>query len=369
VNHTLTILHIDSERSWGGGQDQLVELSRYLATRGHRQVVACRPDGALQPVLRAHGIAVSDLRIRNDMDLRAVWHLRKLLATRRFDVVHFHTARAHALAPWLPRQRRRFVVSRLMDYAPHFRPRVRYLYNRSVDGVIAISQAIADVLSAVGVDPRQVRVIHLGIDCSRFEGVDVYRDEVRSSWNAAAQDIVLFTAAVLEPRKGHQVLLDAFASLCRDGIPLRWVICGDGSLRDQLREQVAARGLSERVVFTGFSSEVPRLLAGADVFVLPSLHEGLGIAAMEAMAVALPVIASRIGGLPEIVVDGETGLLVPAGDAAVFATAIRRIAGDPAAAHDMGRRGRARAFDRFTSAAMAAAVEAYYYELGDRHTS
>jgi len=340
-----------------------VELSRYLAGRGHQQVVACRPDGALRPVLQAHRIAVSDLRTSNDIDVRAAWQLRGLLAGRHFDVVHFHTARAHALAPWLPRRRSRFIVSRLMDYAPRFKPRVRYLYNQCVDGVIAISQAIADVLVAAGVDRRRIRVIHLGIDCSRFENVRVHRDDVRKEWGTAVSDLVLFTAAVLEPRKGHQVLLDAFAELCRDGAPRRWVICGDGSLRQQLQEATAARGLAPRVVFTGFSSAVPRLLSGADAFVLPSLHEGLGIAAMEAMAAGLPVIASRVGGLPEIVVDGETGFLVPAGDAAALVSAIRRVAGDPRAAHEMGRLGRLRVLDRFTSTTMAAAVEGYYDDL------
>jgi glycosyltransferase involved in cell wall biosynthesis len=159
------------------------------------------------------------------------------------------------------------------------------------------------------------------------------------------------------------VLLDAVAQLVRDGLAVHWVICGDGSLRAELESRVNDLGLSSHVTFTGFSSDVPSLLPGADVFVLPSLHEGLGIAAMEAMAAGLPVVASKVGGLPEIVDDGDTGLLVPPGDAAAFATALRRIAGDPAWAQQLAQRGHARALARFTSRAMAEAVEAYYYEL------
>lgn len=166
VVQPLSILHVDTERAWGGGQAQLVELCRYLKQRGHQQLVACPPDAALRAVLQTEGIAACDLRARNDLDLRGAWQLRRLLRAQNFDIVHFHTARAHALTLWLPRRRRRarFVVSRLMDYRPHWRPRVRYLYNRCVDGVVAISQAIVDVLRSCGVDAARLRLIYLGID-------------------------------------------------------------------------------------------------------------------------------------------------------------------------------------------------------------
>ena len=358
----LHILHVDPERAWGGGQAQLVELVRHLAERGHQQTVACRPDGALRPVLREQGTAVCDLRIRNDMDLAAAWRLRRLLRARPVDVVHFQTARAHALAPWLP-HRARFVVTRHMDYRPHFGPRARFLYNRSVDGVIAVSAAIAEVLASAGVDRRRVRVIHVGIDCRRFDPPRAARAALRARWGARADDLVLFTTAVLEPRKGHDVLLRAVADLWRAGRPVQWIVCGDGSQRTSLEAQARAAGVAERVVFTGFSSDVAELLTGADVFVLPSRLEGLGIAIIEAMAAGLPVVASRVGGIPEIVVDGETGLLVAPGDAAALAAAITRIAAGREWARGLGRNGRQRALERFSSTAMAAAVEAYYYEL------
>ncbi len=336
----LAILHVDPERGWGGGQEVLVELARHLAERSHQQVVACRPDGTLHPALEARGIPVCDLRIRNDLDILAAWRWRRLLQAHPVDIVHFHTARAHALAPWLPRPSGcRFVVSRQMDYRPHFAPRVRYLYNRCVDGVIAVSRAIADVLVSVCVDPRHIRVIHVGIDGGRFEQALEQRQEVRRRSGAEPGDFVLLTAAVLEARKGHDVLLHAVEQLWRDRVPLRWVICGEGALRERLQTQARAAGLAERVVFTGFSSEVPRLLAAADVFVLPSRHEGLGMAAIEAMAAGLPVVASRVGGLPEVVVDGETGLLVPVGDAGALAAAIRRCAHDRDWAQALGRAG------------------------------
>jgi glycosyltransferase involved in cell wall biosynthesis len=130
-----------------------------------------------------------------------------------------------------------------------------------------------------------------------------------------------------------------------------------------LEQRTRELDVAQSVVFTGFSAEVSRLLAGADVFVLPSLYEGLGIAAIEAMAAGLPVVASHVGGLAEIVVDGETGILVPAGDASALAEAIDRVAADPGWARAAGQRGRTRALALFTSAAMAQAVEAYYYEL------
>jgi L-malate glycosyltransferase len=360
---TLSILQVDPERGWGGGQAQLVELCRHLVERGHRVLVACRPDGELCRALTADRVEVRALRIRNDIDLIGALQLWRILRAERFDIVHCQTARAHATAAWLPRRHHRFIVTRHMDYQPRFRPRVKFLYNRRVDGVIAVSEAIATVLAEAGVERSRVRVIHVGIDSARFEGHSADREAVRREWGAAAGDVVLFTAAVLERRKGHEVLLRALVRLVCEGLPVRWVIAGDGSLRADLEARVLAAGMRERVVFTGFSSDVPRLLAGADAFVLPSRQEGLGIAVMEAMAAGLPVVASRVGGLPEIVVEGETGLLVPAGDADALARALRRLAADRARMPLLGEQGRRRVLQRFSSTTMAAAVEAYYYEL------
>jgi glycosyltransferase involved in cell wall biosynthesis len=167
--------------------------------------------------------------------------------------------------------------------------------------------------------------------------------------------------AALEDRKGHAVLLDAIARLA--DVRLRVLCAGGGSRAAALAARRDALGLGDRVVFLGPLDDVAGLLAAADVAVMPSLHEGLGVAALEAMAAGVPVVASRVGGLPELVGADAAGVLVPPGDAAALAAALRRLAADRGAARALGTAGRARVGARFTMAGMAAATLALYRRL------
>jgi glycosyltransferase involved in cell wall biosynthesis len=174
--------------------------------------------------------------------------------------------------------------------------------------------------------------------------------------------------AVIEERKGIQYLLEALALLRARGIELECAIAGEGSLRPELEKQALTLGLRAYVRFLGFVSDNAAFLDGIDLFVMPSLFEGLGVAALEAMAAGKPVVASRVGGLAESVLDGVTGILVPPRDAAALAQAIERALRQPELAREMGRKGRERVLKHFTLEQMAAKNESYYYELlGELH--
>jgi glycosyltransferase involved in cell wall biosynthesis len=350
----MDILHVDPERGWGGGEVQVVSLLRELAARGHRSRVAADPRGRLAREAAAAGIPVEALPVANAIDVRAGVRLRRLVAGH--DVVHFHTARAHALAPFCRGQGARLVVTRRMDYVPRGGPYARWLYNRAVDVVIAISDGVRAALLRAGVDAKRIRVVPSGIDPVAVEAAPGARAAVRAAWAAAPGDVLVVVLGALERRKGHAVLLAAASRL--DGLPLRYVFCGEGSEHAALT--AAAAPLGDRVVFAGFRRDVAACLAAADVVALPSLHEGLGVAALEAMAAGRPVVASRVGGLGEVVVDGETGALVPPGDPASLAEALRGLAADPARRARLGEAGRARVLARYTAARMAEGTLACY---------
>src|SRR5262245_2182444 len=350
----MDILHVDPERGWGGGEVQVVSLLRELAARGHRSHVAADPRGQLAREAAAAGIPVEALRVANAIDVRAGLRLRRLVAGH--DVVHFHTARAHALAPFCRRGGVRLVVTRRMDYVPRGGPYARWLYNRAVDVVIAISDGVRAALLRAGVDAARIRVVPSGIDPAAVEAPPGARETVRAAWAAPPDEVLVVVLGALERRKGHAVLLAAATRL--DGIPLRYVFCGEGS--EEAALAVAAAPLGDRVVFAGFRRDVAACLAAADVVAVPSLHEGLGVAALEAMAASRPIVASRIGGLGEVVVDGETGVLVPPGDPASLAAALRGLARDPARRSALGQAGRARVLARYTAARMAEGTLACY---------
>jgi glycosyltransferase involved in cell wall biosynthesis len=353
----MRVLHVDPERGWGGGEVQVALLVRELARRGHESVVAAPADAPLARAVGASRVRVVDCPIASHADVRAVPRLRRL--ARAADVVHFHTARAHAMAPWLRGLGVRRIVTRRMDYAPRGGPWVRYLYNHAVDRVIAISGGVERALRDAGVAADRIRVVPSGVDAERFAAPADARAALRADWGAGEGDVVAIVVGVLEPRKGHATLIDAAARL-GTGSSLRLVFCGAGSLDVSLRRHAAERGVG--ITFLGFRDDVARCLAAADVAVLPSLHEGLGVAALEAMAAGRPVVASRVGGLAEVVVDGETGRLVLAGDAAALGAALDELAHAPALRTRMGAAGAERVAARFSAAAMAEGTIACYQE-------
>ena len=354
----MDILHVDPERGWGGGEVQVVSLIRELGRRGHRARLAADPRGRLAAAAAAVGATVVPLAIANGFDLAAGLRLRRLVAGH--DVVHFHTARAHALAPLCRGRGARLVVTRRMDYVPRGGPYVRWLYNRSVDVVIAISEGVRAALLQAGVDPSRIRVVPSGIDPGRVEAAPAMRQTTRRAWSIGDDALVVLVLGALERRKGHAVLLEAALRLGPTTPPVCWVFCGDGSERDAL--VAAARPLGDRVRFAGFQRDVAACLAAADVVAVPSLHEGLGVSALEAMAAGRPVLASRVGGLAEVVIPGETGLLVPPRDAAALAGALGLLIADPAGRQRLGAAGRARVLAHYTAERMAAGTLACYSE-------
>ncbi len=354
----LKILHVDPERNWGGGEAQVLGLLAYLASRGHGNDLLTHPDGRLFAATASLDIRRFPLIVRNDLDLRAIPSLRRRIAEGAYDIVHLHTKRAHALSLWLSRSNRlpKYVVTRRMDYAESKSWYTRCLYNRRVDGVVAISQNILDGLVAAGVERQRIRLIHSGIDPSRFAGDDGAEGAVNDMPTVGC-------LAVLEERKGIEFLLEAAGQLRSQGVRLNWLIGGAGALREKLASQSQALGLGDCLKFMGFVAKPEEFLRAIDIFVMPSLFEGLGVAALEAMAAGKPVVASRVGGLAESVIDGETGFLVAPRDGKAIAAAVLKLANDAPLARRMGAQGRHRALENFTLTRMAARNEAFYYEL------
>jgi glycosyltransferase involved in cell wall biosynthesis len=354
----LRILHIDPERNWGGGEAQVFGLLSYLAQRGHHNDLLTHPHGRLFQRSQELGIRTIPLIVRNDLDVRSVAKLRRLIRREDYDIVHLHTKRAHALSLWLAHKspRPKYLVTRRMDYPESSNWYTRCLYNRKVHGVVAISQRIVELLIEAGVRDDAIRLIHSGVDPRPFEAA-AQKSAPRSG------SIVVGMVAVLEERKGHRLLLEAARRLKEQGCRISYRFAGEGSLKQALEATAYNLGLKEDVHFLGFVSDVPGFLADVDVVVLPSLFEGLGVSVLEAMAAGKAVVASRAGGLPELVIDAATGFLVEPHDVAGLADAIAKLAGDRSLMVRMGQRGRERLEKNFTMEQMARKNEDYYYSL------
>jgi glycosyltransferase involved in cell wall biosynthesis len=356
------ILHVDPEMRFGGGERQVLGLLRCLARAGHENLLAAPAGSMLAASLVPADAALQPLAVRNDLDLGAALRLWRLVERTRPDIVHFHTARAHALAFWLPRLSSRAIATRRMDYPLRRSWRTRLLYNRRVAAVVAISEEVRRRLLEAGVVPERVRVIPSGVEAPAALPDERVREAARRCLAAGAATVVA-TVASLERRKGIDVLLEALAILRRAGTEAVCLVCGDGTERLALQRRAEELGLERAVRFLGHRADVSEVLAAADVFALPSRHEGLGVAVLEAMAVGLPVVASSVGGIPEAVVDGVTGVLVPPEDPLLLAAALARCLEDPEAAREMGRRGRERVLERYSMEASARAYEVLYGQV------
>jgi len=374
---SLRIAGVDPERNFGGGETQVLGLTLELLRMGHQAELFCDPDGALWYRATAAGIVCRPLRVRNAVDLRAGLRLRALLARERYDVVHFHTSRAHALAPYVRGLSSIRIVTRRMDYRPN-RWFGGYLYNHAVDGVIAISSGVADALADGGAVRQRIRVVPSGVDCAQFAPPDARaRDAARARFALRADDVVVGALGALVPRKGHRVLIEALA-LARHqrdqtteaaavGGRLRGLIAGAGPQAAELAGQARELGRLDDIQLLGRLEEPRELLWALDLFAMPSLKEGLGVAALEAMACGLPVIASAVGGLREVVEDGVSGMLVTPGDPAGLAGALIALAGSADERAAMGTAARARAVERFSMGAMARGTAEVYATLLGRH--
>ncbi len=357
----MRIAHVDAETGFSGGEVQVFLLMEGLRERGHDNLLVCPPGSAAEREAVSRGFDVARVPMRNDLDLGAVLVLRRELARAHVDLVHLHTGRATWLGGLAARLARLPALStRRMDRRVRPGWTTRALYGRLVSRVAAISPAVAERLRAGGVREDELVLIRSSIDPSALVS-RTPREEIRRDLGAHERTVLLLTLVRLVPRKGIDVLLSAFARLGSESPML--AIAGDGPERARLEERARALGIAGRARFLGERADKAELLAACDVFVLPSRAEGLGVAALEAMAAARPVVATRVGGLADLVLDGTTGMLVPPDDCAALATAIERMCSDAGLRERMGRAGRARLNDGFLAEQMVASYERLYGEV------
>ncbi len=358
---TLTIAHVDAERGFSGGEVQVFLLMEGLRERGHENVLLCPGGSRPEEEARSRGFETRAIAMRNDLDLASIVRLRSEL--RGADLAHLHTGRATWLgglaACWsgVPA-----ITTRRMDREVRRGLHTRLIYDRLVRKAVAISPAVEQCLVAGGVAPQKIAVIASTVDPADL-APSASRAELREREGLEDPDVVLLSLANLVPRKGLDVLLEALPAVLAEAPRVRVWIGGDGPEREPLERAARERGMSERVKFLGRRQDKADLLTLCDAFVLPSRREGLGVAALEAMASGRPVVASRVGGLGEVVLDGETGILVPPEDPVRLAEALIRIAGDGALRDRLGLAGSERIAQGFTAAHMVAAYEELYLDV------
>lgn len=361
----LTIALVSTQRGFRGGEMQLRHLARGFRDAGQRVLVYARRGSPLAERLASEGFEIFAFagRGHNPLDLLRT---RQRLKRDRPDVLYFNDSHALSGAGVAALGLRLGV--RVAARRVAFPIRTGWKYRRLSDVVLANCHATVDICAAGGIGRSQIRVVHDGVP--PLPPPAVSREAFRRELGIAESQRMLLTVAALTAEKGHAVLIEALADVVAGDGRVRWVCAGDGPLRPALEQQAARLGLAQHVRFLGQRSDVAELMQAADLFVLPSLCEGLCNAAIEAQYAGVPLVTTGIGGLADVVgsgasagPSGPTAWVVPAGDAPALAAAIGRAIAEPAESRRLAELGRERAGRMFTVERMIAETLGVFREL------
>lgn len=359
------VVHVIDELPPDGAQRLIVEVLHNASPRYRYSLLCMVRGGVLEPEFAAMGVPVHILGRKPGLDPGAIPALLAWFRIHRPDVVHTHLYNADSyarLAAWLARVPAIFTTRHsALPWPSAGRRRIARMLSRVSSATIACGAEVQRMLvEAEGIAPQRVRTVANGINLQRFEAAD--RARIRRELGLRDEQVLIGVIGRLHPLKGHADLLSVLAPLAAEGLDFQCVFVGGGDLRDELQAQIDAAGLGPRVRLLGQRSDVVDVLAALDIFAMPSRREGLPMALLEAMAMARPVLATAVGSIPEVIQDGENGLIVPPEDPAALEAALRRLLADAGLRSRLGAAARATVQARFSSAQTAAAYERLYDE-------
>jgi glycosyltransferase involved in cell wall biosynthesis len=354
-------LHIDTARTWRGGQNQVLLTVLGLRALGQRSMLVAHAAGELRQRAQ-EGLELVPLAPRTEMDLSAAWRLSRLIKQLRPGVIHAHDPHgvamaALALSMSTELDKPPLVAARRVDFHLKDNALSRWKY-RQVDCFICASDAIRAMVVADGVPAARVVTVHEGIDIDHVEAAPP-ADLHAELW-LPHQAPIVGNVAALVPHKGQRHLIEAAAIVVRKVPDARFVIAGEGELRETLERQIKEHRLEKHVFLVGFRPDVLSVHKAFDIFVMSSVTEGLGTSLLDAMACGKPIVATSAGGIPEVVRDGTTGLLVQPRDHEAMAAALVRLLTDEPARRAMGAAGLARVRERFSAERMVQDTLAVY---------
>jgi L-malate glycosyltransferase len=352
-----SILLFGTQMAVGGAQKVLLDQARWFQARGYQVTAAFFYDRDHLhekwldefpfPIMKLSSFHKGRRGIQNALSItKGLWQLWKLIKRENFEVIETFTHDSNTLAlplAWMGGIPVRIATHHgiVAGIRPWREKLHAWLINHGIaQCIVAVSAMTRQKLLDEGIQPERIIVIPNGIPPLQIEGVD--KAQVRKEVGVGVNDPFLLAVGRLVPSKAHSILIDAMPAVLKQFPNAKTGICGDGIMHSQLEAQIQALELKNSVKLLGHSDYVEKFLASADIFVMPSFWEGLPIALLEAMSAGLPVIATKVEGIDEVVVEGENGLLIPTGDVQALANAIIKLLADPKTCHLMGSASRTR---------------------------
>ena len=358
----MKLLHTESSRGWGGQELRILTESAGLISRGHQVTIACTPDSEIAREAARHQVPTLVLPLEKKR-IKGLQAMRRLLVAQPFDVINTHSSTDSwltALACASMRRAPPIVRTRHISTPIPRSLSNRWLYNRAFSRIVTTGEAMRRTLSVDnGFKIDRIVSVPTGIDVQRFAPGDQLA--ARAALGLAPQGPLAGIVATLRRAKGHHILLDAIAALGEQAPEL--LIIGDGPQRPNLEAQIQRLGLGQRVRMVGNQTDVLPWLHALDLFVLPTLHEGIPQALAQAMSVGLCCITTPVGGIPEIATAGRSAVFVPPGKVDELAAALRLVGSDPLMRARYGAAARQDAIERCSDRHMLDRMEGLFEQV------
>lgn len=314
----MTIIHISTKQSWRGGEQQIAYLVSELKEKGVNQIVMTPNNSKLSAFCKKNDIAVHNFSKFTGINITAAIQLKKLC--KKFDtpIIHAHDSHAHTtayLSSILAGNKTPQVISRRVDFPVHKNLFSKLKYNhKNIKRIICVSEKIKEITAPSLKNTDVLTVVYSGIDLNRFTDCS-NKNILRRYFNIPEGNKIVANVAALAPHKDYFTFVDTAALILKEKPDTTFLIIGQGSEKQQIAEYIFEKKMQHSIIFTGFRTDIPDILPEIDVFLITSKTEGLGTSILDAFACEVPVVATRAGGIPEIVKHEKTGLLADIKDA------------------------------------------------------
>lgn len=365
---TFTVLHTEWSTGWGGQEQRIILESRKMIELGHRVIIACQPGSGIMAKAVDAGIPVEEVTIRGSFDLRAALDLYRLIRRERITVVNTHSGKDSWVGGFAAKLAGAPLLIRTRHLSVPVSTNPLNVVYRLPDGIITTGVAIRDAMITTNrIPPGKIVSIATGVSLDRFDPESVDGSGLKRQLGLPDDCFVVTMVAVLRSMKRHDLLVRA-AGILKDRFPgARYLLVGEGPGREGIEKLVQEQGLADRIFLTGYRSDIPEILALSDLAVLTSdRFEGVPQSLSQAMAMARPVVASPVGSIGELVLDGVTGLLAETGSAESYADAIGTLLANADLRKKLGEAAHKHIIDNYTDTAMIKSTVSFYERLLDQ---
>ena len=364
----LTILHSESSTGWGGQEVRILVEALAFKEKGYNIIILSSPKSFLCKEANASGIKTLPIEFKHTVSIFDSLKVFSILKKERVDIVNTHSS----IDSWVVSPAAKFLGIPVIR-TRHVSTRIKnpFLYKRLCDRIIVTADAIKqDMIKVNGINPDKITSIPTGIDLDIFNALKVHGERIRREFSIPDKTPLIGMVSVLRSWKGHRYFIEAASKVIKVMPDIRFMIVGDGPMKDFVEGTIDRFSLRSHVIMSGFRSDIPDILAAMDIFVLPSTgSEGVPQAILQAQSLGRPVIGTRVGGIPEVIEDGVTGVLIPPKDPDALAHSILSLIQDKEKAGELGVNGMKLVKEKFSITNMVDKIEAVYKEFYENRYS